>query len=263
MRSLIVVRGGDKSLHMQWWCKPEDRTYDIALSYFGDNTEYWKDKCDYFHPCKGSNWEGLSDFVNKNWELINKYDYVWFPDDDLWMHQKDLECYLELCREQGFVISQPALMKGSFYSWEITLQNRFTEYRETDFVEVMAPCFKVEDFNLFAATFSENTSGWGLEWLWWKIAKEHLRNKFAIVDKVAMLHTREVGVANSGGAKKSPHQELNELLEKYGLVKSAPRNLMLKKNILLLIEQILPIKPIKKYCHRHLRKGIYSSKRSM
>lgn len=44
MRSLVVVRGGDKSLHLQWWCDPKERAFDIALSYFGDNCEFWKDK---------------------------------------------------------------------------------------------------------------------------------------------------------------------------------------------------------------------------
>ena len=194
--------------------------------------------------------------------MINKYDYVWFPDDDLWLHQKDLECYLDMCREHQFVISQPSLMKGSFYTWKITLQNCLANYRETDFVEVMAPCFKVDRFDLFATTFEENTSGWGLEWLWWKIAQEHSCGNFVIVDKVSMLHTREVGVANSGGAKKSPYEEESDLLKKYGLKKWSPRDIRLeRKNFWLQIEQIFPIKPIKKYCKRHLRDLIYSSKR--
>lgn len=222
MRSLVVVRGGDKSLHMQWWCPKKNRSYDLALSYFGDNVEFWKDKCDFFHHFKGSKWEGLNDFIKKNIELVDKYDFIWFPDDDIWMHQKDLELFFTICKENDFIISQPSLMKGSFYSWDITCQKEYI-YRNTNFVEVMAPCFKVATFHHFYPSFQENTSGWGLEWLWWKIAENLGINNFAIIDQVAMLHTREVGTAGTGGAKRTPNEEMTELFEKYNLQPTSPQ----------------------------------------
>ena len=223
MRSLIVVRGGDKSLHIHWWTKPEDRTFDIALSYYGDNPDFWRDKCDYFFPFKKSKFEGLSDFIDNNTDLINKYDFVWFVDDDLWMHPKDVERYFEICRSNQFILSQPSLMRGSFFHWRITLQRKFSRFRKVDFVEIMAPCFRVKDFHLFASTFKENTSGMGLEWLWRKIGQENKRDFFAIVDEVSMLHTREVGSAGSAGAKRNPVSEMEELIQKYGLEKTRPR----------------------------------------
>lgn len=140
-----------------------------------------------------------------------------FPDDDIWMHPKDLERFFEICAENEFVISQPALMKGSFFSWDITCQNESCIYRTTNFIEIMAPCFKVDTFKFFAPTFAENTSGWGLEWLWWHVANKNSASNFAIIDLVPMLHTREVGTAGSGGAKNSPADEMRELLTKYQL----------------------------------------------
>lgn len=223
MRSLIVIRGGDKSLHTSWLLSHDKRTYDIALSYYGDNDDFWKHKCDYFCSFRKSKFEGLSNFVENNLSLIERYDFVWFVDDDLWMHHKDVEKFFEICRKQQFVISQPSLMKGSFYSWEITLQRKYSQFRQVDFVEIMAPCFRVKDFHLFRETFKDAMSGYGLEWLWAEIGRKQKRDYFAIVDEVSMLHTREVGGAGSGGATSNPEKEMKFLLKKYNIQATKPQ----------------------------------------
>ena len=149
MKALIIVRGGDKSLHQQWLLTPkEKRSYDVALSYFGSNPDFWKDRCDIFHHCSGSKWEGLSDFIKKYKDIFSSYDYIWLPDDDLIMHNSDVEKFFSICRKNDFIISQPSLMKYSFYSWKITLQHKLYSFRETNFVEIMAPCFKASSFSI-------------------------------------------------------------------------------------------------------------------
>lgn len=54
MRSLIVVRCGDQSLHLNWCVPRQDRTYDVAVSYFGNYPDRWIETCDIFHTFKGS-----------------------------------------------------------------------------------------------------------------------------------------------------------------------------------------------------------------
>lgn len=223
MRSLIVIRCDDRSLHLNW-CVPRDqRTYDVALSYFGSHPDRWAESCDIFHACKGSKWEGLAAFLCVHDGIWENYDYLWFPDDDLCMCRDDLERFLSICRKEQFVVAQPALLPSSYYSWPITLQRRWCSWRRTNFVEVMAPCFRGEDFALFQPTFSENTSGWGLEYLWWWLAKKQGKNRFAVVDETGMLHTRPVGSAASGGAKKNPRLEEDAVYKKYGFRKEKPR----------------------------------------
>lgn len=46
MRSLIVVRCGDQSLHLNWCVPRQDRTYDVAVSYFGNYPDRWIETCD-------------------------------------------------------------------------------------------------------------------------------------------------------------------------------------------------------------------------
>jgi len=223
VRSLIVVRCGDQSLHLNWCVPREQRTYDVALSYFGRHPERWVESCDIFHAFEGSKWEGLADFLRIHDGIWKSYDYIWFPDDDLCMCRDDLERFLFICRQERFVVAQPALLPSSYYSWSITLQRRWCRWRRTNFVEVMAPCFRGEDFSLFQQTFSENTSGWGLEYLWWWLAKKHGRDRFAVVDETGMFHTRPVGSAATGGAKRKPRLEEDEIYEKHGFRKEKPK----------------------------------------
>ena len=225
MRSLIVVRCGDQSLHLNWCVPRQDRTYDVAVSYFGNYPDRWIETCDIFHTFKGSKWEGLADFLRLYDGIWHDYDYIWFPDDDLCMCRDDLERFFEICRDEHFVIAHPSLLPSSFFSWSITLQRRWCCWRSTNFVEIMAPCFRGEDFVFFQSSFSENTSGWGLDYLWWWLAKQHGLGKFAVVDEIGMLHTRAVGTAMSGGAKSNPRVEEDALYEKFNFRKEKPRTL--------------------------------------
>ena len=220
---LIVVRAGDKSLHAQWMNK--NREWDIAVSYYGSHPERYINQYDYFHVFNGSKWQGLNDFINTNKSLICKYDYIWFPDDDLLCDCETINSFFSISALLDLTISQPALTSYSYYSWEITLKNNNFDARITDFVEIMAPCFKTALFNNFSPTFSENTSGFGFEWLWKKIAIENNIFRFGIVDATPIFHTRKVGTAGHGGSITSPQTEMNTLLEKYQINPTIPKNL--------------------------------------
>ena len=217
------MRAGDKSLHPQWI--DSKRNFDIAVSYYGNNPERYKDQYDYIHHFKGSKWQGLDDFVKSSESIISNYYYVWFPDDDLFADYKIINSFFEVCSLFDLTIAQPALADYSYISWNITRRKKGLIFRITDFVEIMAPCFKVNCFDKFKNTFSENSSGFGLEWLWKKIAYENNIMKFGIVDVAPIFHTREVGSAGHGGSINLPQLELKNLLAKYNIEATSPKTL--------------------------------------
>ena len=220
---LIIVRAGDKSLHPQWF--GDNRNWDIVVSYYGGNNGRYEGQYDYMHYFKGSKWQGLHDFIRTNKSFITQYEYVWFPDDDLLSDCENLNNFFELSSSLDLTISQPSLTEYSYYSWDITLKIPGIEARITDFVEIMAPCFKVKLFDNFSSTFSENTSGFGYEWLWKKIAITKNIFKFGIIDSTPIFHTRKVGSAGHGGSQVSPVQEMNILMNKYDIQMTDPMNL--------------------------------------
>jgi Protein of unknown function (DUF707) len=221
-KNLVVVRAGDKSLHPQW-IDSRLRNWDIAISYFGDYPERYKEQYDYLHICKGSKWQGLTDFVKNEIDLIDQYEYIWFPDDDLFTSCEVINNFFNLCHQNDLVVAQPALTQYSYYSWDITLEDVNCDYRLTDFVEIMAPCFKKSTFHLFKDTFAINTSGWGLEWLWCDIAQKNGVLNFGIIDKTPVFHTRKVGAAAHGGTSGSPQHEFNTLMQQFNLKYTPPK----------------------------------------
>jgi hypothetical protein len=222
-KHLVLVRAGDKSLHPQWM--EPDRNWDLALSYYGHYPERFKDQYDILHLFKGSKWSGIADFVRRHEPLLADYELIWLPDDDLFCNCATIHQFFELCRHLKFTIAQPALTPYSHYSWPITVSQPDTIARVTDFVEIMAPCFNGATWPLFKDTFSENESGFGLEWLWKKIALQHGVFNFGIVDATPIYHTRPVGGAGHGGCSSNPMQEMRELLEKFDLRCTQPKTL--------------------------------------
>jgi hypothetical protein len=77
----------------------------------------------------------------------------------------------------------------------------------------MAPCFSSRFLQTVLPTFTENTSGWGLEWLWQLQLDRPFRSY--IVDATPIRHTRPVGSGNRGlGEAINPGAELNGMLKK-------------------------------------------------
>jgi len=219
-KNLVVVRAGDRSLHPQWI--GDNRNWDLAVSYYGEYPDRYYKQYDYLHLCKGSKWQGLNDFILTQNAIIAKYDYVWFPDDDLLCECQVINQFFKICSILDLTLAQPALTEYSYFSWSITLRKSGLAARLTDFVEIMAPCFKVELFDKFKATFSENSSGHGLEWLWKKIAIENHIFKFGIIDMTPIYHTRKVGSVGHGGSIGSTQEEMRRLLMKYNIKPTIP-----------------------------------------
>src|SRR5690348_4500205 len=104
---LVVARVGDNSLHRQWLSGR--RNFDLALDYYGDETGKWSEDADLYRQTKGAKWPALSQFVQENRELVDGYECVWFPDDDLLATGDVVSDMFELTRSLGVGLAQPAL----------------------------------------------------------------------------------------------------------------------------------------------------------
>lgn len=224
-KNLVIVRAGDKSLHPQWLDANMERNWDIAVSYFGNQAHPYEGQYDYLHRFKGSKWQGIADFCAQNQALIYQYEYIWLPDDDLLTTCYNINAFFALCKTHKLTLAQPALLLSSFISHHITLQRFWCTFRRTNFVEIMAPCMHQDFFKLVTHTFSINSSGWGLEWLWKDIAERNGMNRFAIVDQTPVFHSRPVSIGANGGAVSKPEAEMQKLFVENNIRRQAMRNL--------------------------------------
>jgi hypothetical protein len=196
-----------------------ERTWDLIVSYFGDDPNIYRDIDATRIDSKGPKLAALKSLLMRHPELMSQYSYVFIPDDDL-----DGDCHtvnklFETCETYGLTLAQPSLSIDSFVAHPITLHNSHYILRFTNWVEVMAPCFFQTALIQCLETFDANTSGWGVELLWIK-ALQNLSAKIAVVDCVQVRHTRPFGgphYALLKQKKSSPTIEFLSLLDKHQL----------------------------------------------
>ncbi|EEA04194.1 hypothetical protein BH160DRAFT_0626 [Burkholderia sp. H160] len=208
---LVVLRCGDNSLHPQWFSGGKTPSFDLMLSYYGKNENYADVFAKTIHRFKGSKWEGLNDLMSQNAQAIFHYRYIWLPDDDILTDVQTLNEFFEYVERENFALAQPSLDERSYFSHATTLQNKAFDFRETNFVEVMVPCFSSNALHAIKDSFGKTKTGWGLDFIWPKRVAS--LGKVGIIDRFSVLHTRPVGSADHSIA----WSELNQTLAQYGV----------------------------------------------
>jgi Protein of unknown function (DUF707) len=148
-------------------------------------------------------------------DMLNTYDYFWFPDYDIKINDADLRKLVKLSRASGFDLSQPSLSSDSFTSWDITKHVPNSLTRETNFVEIMCPLFTSAFLKAMLWTFDLNFSGWGLDHLWFAMSGNC---KLGIIDAVQVTHAKPISshtwILPNG---KTPLIEMQDLLIEFGI----------------------------------------------
>lgn len=217
--NLVVVRAGDNSLHPQWlYTASVDRSWDILVSWFGNGDPDRFRDADILHTdCKGPKWSVVHKILRSNLPWKTDYRYVWIPDDDLECDGRDIDLFFETCGQFDLTLAQPSLSAASFVNHPITVQNPACWLRLSNFVEIMAPCFCVAALESCLHTFANTSSAWGLDYIWPILLGSSA--KVAIVDRVAITHTRPGGRGTSYDLIRTqgvdPRREMIELQKRY------------------------------------------------
>ena len=191
-RNLVIVRAGDSSLHPEWLQGAARRSWDLLVSYFGDDPDKFRQQDVVRLDAKGAKWPALHRLLTERAELLRDYDYVWLPDDDISCRARDIDGLFAAMRQHDLLLGQPGLSGRSHFSFSITLRNPLTRLRWTNFVETMVPCFHRDLLTKCLPLLGQSVTGWGLDWVWPKEAGLAARC-VAIIDEVSVTHTRPIG----------------------------------------------------------------------
>jgi hypothetical protein len=194
-RDLVIVRAGDDSLHPSWLRGPGERSWDLVVNYFGDDPDRFREPDCVRIDSKGPKWPALQAFLRSHADLLGRYEYVWLPDDDIDCRTRDINRLFAAMRRHRLLLAQPALTPQSHFSWAATLRHPLARLRYTNFVEIMVPCFEREFLMRLVPTMGATLSGWGLDFVWPTMAGADA-DRVAIIDTVAVTHTRPIGGAN-------------------------------------------------------------------
>ena len=221
-RNLVIVRAGDNSVH-PGWLADADRNFDIFVSYFGNEQDRYKDSADYHENRKGMKWPVLGELLQARPELVERYAQYWFPDDDIVTDAATISRMFDFASAYRLALAQPALTRESYFSWPLLLQDVRYQLRYTRFVEVMAPLFDRDALRTCLPTFTESTSGWGLDSVWPRLLADRGEQAMAIIDATAVYHSRPVGggeLYKNTGFKAAPADE-EQVMARYGLDRRA------------------------------------------
>lgn len=191
-RNLVILRAGDQSLHRGWIAQP-NRDFDLFISYYGQRPGLHQEDADFYEHRPGPKWSCIADLLAAHPALLDRYDAFWFPDDDLAATTETLNRMFALFHGFSLSLAQPALTRDSYHSWRHLLERPEYLLRHVDFVEVMAPLFERSALRACLGTFSESRSGWGLDWVWPKLAGRGRTDSIAIIDATPVKHTRPLG----------------------------------------------------------------------
>jgi hypothetical protein len=175
--------------------------------------EYKKD-CLLIEKNKLEKWSLIRWFLNNNEDLINQYEFFWFPDDDLMIDCDSINSLFEIQKKYELLLSQPAA--AGYTSHSITHKRDGRILTFTNFVEIMCPLMSKNCLNTLKDSFGINQSGWGLDFLWTKLLGNPT-DKIAIIDDIVCTHTKPVGGTYHNRFSKNPMDEMNEIFAKYNI----------------------------------------------
>lgn len=218
-RNLVVVRAGDNSLHRGWGADDPGCEFDLIVSYYGANPSMFRQPCENRVDWKGGKWDGIHALLNQRPELLDRYRYIWFPDDDLEADRATIEAIFANMRRLDLHIAQPALTLDSYFSHLPFLRCSSFEFRLIDRIEVMAPFMRTDVVARMLPLFKNSMSGFGLDSLWTRLAPRNLRRS-AVFDALPVRHTRPVGTHLATEMLKSgrtAQEEYDQLASRYRL----------------------------------------------
>lgn len=126
-------------------------------------------------------------------QLQQAYEGILFLDGDLEFDVRQLSNFLSFVQAAGLDLAQPSVTRDSFCYWNVAYRQPRFVFRETSFVEVMAPYLSQRALARTLPTFSQSISTYGLD-LVWPFLIEDVR--IGVIDAFPVRHRETVNHAS-------------------------------------------------------------------
>ncbi len=216
-RFAVLVRAGESSLHRAW-LGGESRTWDLIVSWFGA-TPYVAGGDEIVLEQRGMKYDVIARQLRERPELVERYDYLVLADDDVEISVETINRLFEIAEQEGLEVCQPGMTANSYFSFIHHLQSPSFRLRYTPYVEVMFPCLSRAALKRVLPYFEDSPSGMGLDLVWARLEADN-RFRAAVIDSLAMRHTRPLGSAVVGKmreAGRDSRANLHAMLRRFGI----------------------------------------------
>jgi hypothetical protein len=232
-RFIVIGRVGDNSLHDRWIAGGSgERTWDLQLNAYGHDLSRIQNGDLPPVVDRGTKWDSIFRHFSSNPQLLDQYEFIMLPDDDVIMNVDDINRIFEIVVEHDLVMAQPSLSLNSYISYPILLQSSHFKLRYTNFVESMACCIKSSYLRQILPMFERHYTGWGTDLVWGLLMRDPAF-RVAVIDEVSMTHTRPLytGSLYSTFAERNtdPRQEVGTILSYF---ENAPKAMLVYGGVL-------------------------------
>jgi hypothetical protein len=214
--NLIIAAIGHGNVLDTWLDRPDERRFDLFAIDFRPGSRTAPLLATHFVQRPGFKFEHL-DYVAEHFSaVLNRYERIWCPDDDIALDTLSINRMFSLMEQHRLQLAQPAIATGdvSFRSFR---PRPGALLRFTPFVEVMCPVFTREAFFRVRPSFLASRSGWGLDLAWPHFFKPR---EVAILDCIHAHHTRPLASGEAYTRFKSlgidPAHERDEVVRRFG-----------------------------------------------
>ena len=213
MKSLVLARVGANSLHPLWVTRGKPRDWDLYLVHYQEMPDQSGLDLTMHDVVPGPKWTGLR-VALEEWDGWRDYDYVWMPDDDIYVDQDTVSRMFATAHATGLDLFAPALHESSHFAHFDTMRNRRFHGRRVGFVEIMVPGFSRAALERLLPTLDESETGWGwgLDSVWPKLLGYR---DVGVIDATPVIHTRPVGQMRDPDLAARVVAESDALLARY------------------------------------------------
>ncbi len=189
-RNLVFARVGGLSLHRNWLLEARTtRNWDLQLSTYDEKLSDLDGGDFPLSVDTGTKWDSVCRYLRANPGLLDRYDYIMFPDDDLLFEPNGLSNLFEIMAANDLDIGQPSLLPSSHISYPVTAHCPEFRLRYANYVEPMCPIIRTAYLRMLLPVLDRWPTGWGQDDIWtMMMAKPAYRAAF--IDASPILHTR-------------------------------------------------------------------------
>lgn len=190
VRNLVFARVGRLSLHRNWLLEAKSlRNWDLQLSTYDEQQSDLDDGDLPLSIDTGTKWDSACRYLRANPDLLDRYEYIMFPDDDLLFEPEGLSRLFEVMSSYKLDIAQPSLRASSYIAYPITAHCPASLLRYTNYIEPMCPIIRSTYLRTLLPTLERWPTGWGQDDIWAMMMPDPAY-RAAFIDASPILHTR-------------------------------------------------------------------------
>lgn len=185
-RRLVFTSAGDRANIAAWLSK--DRTFDLWVTYYGNQGRRYEGLCEYYDVRKGSKFQNFNDAYTHFRPVFDQYDAIWIADDDIVIDPSGIARLFDLQERYDLWVLQPAFSLRGRISHGETIALPWYLLHYTNFIEVTCPLFRHDKLAEFMAHYDSSLVGWGVDYLFISVLGKHHATRFAVIDSVPCIN---------------------------------------------------------------------------